>query len=193
MTDEIWKPIIDFPTYEVSNFGNVRSLSKEWTRINPYFKKTFQYIKTKPRLLKPYVRYIYNKPRYASVNLRKNGKTHLVRIHRLVLLAFKGIPEKNQVSCHNDGNPCNNHVDNLRWDSQTNNLLDMDKHGTRPSYPIHYGEKHHKTTLTEKEVRNIRQKNYYKGMFAELSKKYNVSKNCISSIYNKKTWKNLKD
>lgn len=32
--------------------------------------------------------------------------------------------------CHNDGNPSNNIVENLRWDTHSGNMMDRTLHGT---------------------------------------------------------------
>ncbi len=50
--------------------------------------------------------------------------------HRLVLVTFVGPCPPDMEGCHNDGNPGNNHLDNLRWDTSTANHYDMVKHGT---------------------------------------------------------------
>lgn len=51
-------------------------------------------------------------------------------IHTLVASHFIGPRPEGMVICHNDGDPDNNHVSNLRYDTQTNNNLDKVKHGT---------------------------------------------------------------
>lgn len=49
-----------------------------------------------------------------------------------MLTAFVGPRPDGMVTCHNDGNPANNNLSNLRWDTQSNNQLDAVKHGTHP-------------------------------------------------------------
>ncbi len=51
-------------------------------------------------------------------------------LHRLILEAFRGPCPEGMEGCHNDGNPANNTLDNLRWDTPQNNVSDMVRHGT---------------------------------------------------------------
>ena len=91
--EEIWKDIEGFVgIYEISNFGNVRR------KDNKRMKKTS-----------------LNYYGYPQVNLCKNGKSFLFRIHRLVALAFIPNPENLPMINHKDENPLNSHVDNLEW------------------------------------------------------------------------------
>ena len=51
-------------------------------------------------------------------------------MHRLVLAAFVGpLPEGKEV-CHNNGNPGDNRLENLRYGTKSENNLDRVKHGT---------------------------------------------------------------
>lgn len=99
---EIFKDIKDYEgLYQVSNFGNVKSLSK---KVNIAYgnKRT-----TRERILKPYT------DKRGSKHVIMCGKT--IRVHRLVAIAF--IPNRKNKECvnHKDGNPSNNHIDNLEW------------------------------------------------------------------------------
>lgn len=51
------------------------------------------------------------------------------RVHQLVLEAFVGPRPPGHVGCHNNGNPLDNRLSNLRWDSQQENMLDVSRHG----------------------------------------------------------------
>lgn len=103
---EIWK---DIPThndsYEVSNFGRVRSKTKE---IPCGFGSS--HIRN-GRILK----YGINPGGYRYVNLSINGKATSTVIHRLVVLAFLPNPENMPCVNHKDENKENNRVDNLEW------------------------------------------------------------------------------
>lgn len=117
MVIEIWKDVVGYVgLYMVSSLGRVKSLN---------------YLRMKrERILKS----AKHKKGYLYVVLSKNNikKTH--RIHRLVLEAFIGLCPKGMESCHNDGNPGNNFIGNLRYDTPKNNMKDQIKHGTRPDY-----------------------------------------------------------
>jgi len=64
------------------------------------------------------------------VSLSKGtDKQKLVKVHRLVLLAFVGAPPKGMEACHYDGDPQNNNLSNLRWDTAKENWVDRKRHG----------------------------------------------------------------
>jgi len=109
---EIWKDILGFEgLYQVSNFGNVKSLEKTYYAGN-YKSKRLQ----KEIILKP-----YSTGRYLCVNLTKNGIGKNYKVHRLVALHFLPIIEnKNEVN-HIDGDAFNNHLDNLEWSNRSEN------------------------------------------------------------------------
>lgn len=94
---EIWKPIPDFEDlYEVSNYGNVRSL------CNRYGKNI---------ILKQGV----NSRGYNIVTLCRKGRQKSVNVHRLVASVF--IPNPDSLPCvnHKDEDKTNNNVNNLEW------------------------------------------------------------------------------
>ncbi len=82
--------------------------------------------------------------------------------------------------CHNDGNVLNNHIDNLRWDTPSNNNRDKIKHGTRQC-----GEKAGTSKFKEWQVKEI--------LLSDkdipwLMNEYKCSKSTIVKIKNKKSW-----
>ena len=103
MDNEIWKTIEGYEDYDVSNYGNVRS----WKYTNA------------PRLLKP-------KPSgergYLVVSLSQNTKIKQCTVHRLVGIAFIKNPDNKPRINHIDENVKNNHVDNLEWCTQQENI-----------------------------------------------------------------------
>lgn len=50
---------------------------------------------------------------------------HRVKVHRLVALAYIPNPNDLPIVCHKDNNPTNNHVDNLYWGTQSDNMKQM--------------------------------------------------------------------
>lgn len=98
---ERWEVIAQFPDYEVSNYGQVRRLWKEHTRL----KKT--------RL---------NQDGYEIVHLSKDGANKHRAVHRLVAMAFINNPNDLPEVNHIDGNKENNCANNLEWVSRSENM-----------------------------------------------------------------------
>lgn len=108
---ETWKPIPDFPGYEVSDHGRVRSYKKPGTTI---------IADTPQRILKPST----DPGGYKRVLLRRDDATYCRSVGQLVLLAFIGCRPDGMEMCHNDSNPANDHLSNLRYDTHFNNMQD---------------------------------------------------------------------
>ena len=115
--EEIWKPIEGYEEfYEVSNLGRIKCLERYVPIPNPKF-GTVGY-RTYPERIKPCV---INKQGYRQVTLSKNAKSHTLRVHRLVALAFIPNPLNKPYINHIDGNKTNNCVDNLEWCTASEN------------------------------------------------------------------------
>lgn len=99
MDNEIWKPILDFPNYEVSNMGRVRNVKKDRILIPKPSKFGYMHLA------------LYNADGY-----RKNLYTH-----RLVAEAFIPRDDPNMQVNHIDGDKSNNVVDNLEWCTASEN------------------------------------------------------------------------
>jgi hypothetical protein len=95
---EIWKNIKEFTNYEISNYGSVRNIKSG-------------------RVLK-----LYSKAGYNCCTLYENGKFYYFRVHRLVAFAFIDNIDNLPHVDHIDRNRQNNHVDNLRWINDRNNI-----------------------------------------------------------------------
>jgi len=119
--EERWLPVVGYEGYyEVSDLGNVRSLDRRILRRGvPAF--------LRGRML----RQTTVDHGRAVVSLCRGGRRDLRRVSTIVLQAFVGEPPAGFEGCHNDGNPANNHLGNLRWDSHQTNMDDQYKHGTR--------------------------------------------------------------
>ena len=110
-----------------------------------------------------------------------NNKQAQVRPHKLVLEAFVGKRPEGMECCHNDGNPQNNHLSNLRWDTAKNNHADKVRHGT-----TNRGENCGTAKLTGIQVDAIRQDTRLQRLIAI---DYGVRANTISRIKSGVRWK----
>jgi hypothetical protein len=134
--DDHFRPIEGYPAYRVSKNGEVQS---RWSRT-VYRTLTETWLPLKP----------IRRGRYLTVNLGDGVKKVAHYVHRLVLEAFVGPRPPGLICCHNDGDPTNNQVENLRWDSYRANSEDMLRHGTRL-----IGEQNN-AKLTEAAVQEVR-------------------------------------
>lgn len=123
------------------------------------------------RWLKHYIR----KDGYHQIQLRKDGKTILKLIHRLVAKTFLG--ESKLTVNHIDGNKNNNHVSNLEWVTHQDNQL----HAFKLELRNNKGEKHPRMKLTDSDVKDIRNSELSQ---TKLAKQYNISRSHINRIIN---------
>lgn len=68
---------------------------------------------------------------HLAIQAQVDGRRRTLSLHRAVLLAWVGPPPEGAQACHNDGDPANNRVDNLRWDTHSANQLDRYRHAKR--------------------------------------------------------------
>lgn len=91
----IWKDVVGFDGYKVSNTGLVKSFRKNTRGV--------------------ILRQSNDKDGYKKVSMTKNKKEYTKRVHIIVAQAFLPNPENKPVVHHKDNNKSNNHVSNLEW------------------------------------------------------------------------------
>jgi len=117
-----------------------------------------------------------------SVMLRPGNRQAFV--HQLILEAFVGPCPEGMECCHNDGNPANNRLTNLRWDTHKANAADQVLHGTH-----HRGERHGLAKLTDHQVRSIRAE-YARGGISQgqLAAKYGTTQSNVWRVIHRTRW-----
>lgn len=101
MKTEIWKDVLGYEgLYQVSNLGRVKSLKRNKEQIIGGGKC---------------------KGGYTQLILRKDNKSKMLLLHRIVWEAFNGFIEKGITVDHIDGDKVNNRISNLQLMSRGDN------------------------------------------------------------------------
>lgn len=130
---EMWK---DVPTYEglymVSTYGRVYKypLASFTPTGLPCIKKE-KLMKSSP-----------NQDGYYQLELRKNGKDKSWCVHKLVAFTFLENPLNKPQANHKDGNKSNNHLWNLQWATNAENIQHAYDIGLEKP---RYGKDHHRS------------------------------------------------
>jgi DNA invertase Pin-like site-specific DNA recombinase len=125
---------------------------------------------------------------HESVMLRIGGESFNWPVHRIVMAAFEGpAPEDRPLVRHLDGDPTNNHLENLCYGTAQENWRDTVRHGTAAIEEDHPGAK-----LTVAQVEAIRREYASTPVnMTELSEKYGVDAGTIRPIVTGKTWRTV--
>lgn len=175
---EIWNRLnglVDFGDYyEISNFGNIRSIDR-----------TIDKRSLKGKILKQRE----DKDGYLMINLNLGGKKKTYKIHRLVAISFlQNLENKPEVN-HKDGIKTNNNIDNLEWSTSKENI---DHAYENSLIYIPKGEEKFNSKLKEKDVVKMR-KMYVSGNYTykELGKIFNTSEENAWKIIKNQRWKHV--
>lgn len=115
---------------------------------------------------------------YPRVSIRVHGSRRTVYIHRLVLIAFRGLPvPPRTVAAHLDGSRNNNLLSNLEWVTYAENESHKDAHGTR------------KAKLTRKDAEEIRNSD---SPASDLAARFNIKPVTVNAIRRGCRWRPLK-
>lgn len=119
---EAWRPVVGYEgSYEVSNLGAVRSIERDVVRGDHLVHYTGKILSQGT-----------HRQGYKLVSLQtaQGKRTH--KVHRLVALAFLGPQKEGMEVCHNNSDPADNQVSNLRWDTRSGNMQDAIALGRNP-------------------------------------------------------------
>ncbi len=186
---EEWRPIAEFPAYEISNLGHVRNSATGLIR-----------------------RPTFAGQGYAAINFKIEGRTASRYIHRMMWIAFRGeIPPGHQID-HINGDRTGNTLPNLDCvTAKENKRRAVEKglyaHGQSHGWALHpelipRGPNHYRVKdptrgprgetgnakLTERQVRAIRRRRANGESCASLAVKYGVSKAQVFLIVARKSW-----
>lgn len=176
MEEEIWKSVKNYEgLYEVSNFGNIRSIDR-YVQRSPT--STFQSLrKAIPRKL------TFNADGYYQVRLSKNGKAKSEPVHKLVATTFIPNPDNLPEINHIKPPKTNNRVDNLEWCTGKQN-----KEHQHSTMNIKYNAGN---VLTIEQVKSIREERRNDATIQSLVNKYGVVRTSIKNVLSYKTYKDV--
>lgn len=169
--EEIWKDIPDFNgAYQASTLGRIRSVD----RVDCAGRRLKGQILTgRP-----------SKSGHLYINPSIGGTSKNYTVHRLVARTFFGEIDPKLDVCHNDGNPQNNVLSNLRVDTRAGNASDRLKHGTHAR-----GDRCATSRLTADQVYEIRVR-YKNGESAKcLAEKFGITIRPLFRIVKGDQWK----
>lgn len=157
----MWRSVPDFPGYDVSLRGEIRSTLRS------------------PRLLRP----TPDMDNYRRVSLRFSGRTFARKVSRLMLETFVGPRPDRCDACHNDGVRQNDRLWNLRWDTRRGNLADCVAHGT-----VVRGERNGSARLTADKVQAIRQRIAAGDAQRSIAADFQIAQPTVSDIGSGRRW-----
>lgn len=168
---ELWRPIAGHAgSYEISSLGRVRSLS----RVLPDGRRW----KGRVMALKPV--------NSGHLHVRLTSAGNFMLVHRLVLEAFVGPCPPGMEACHNNGNPADNRIENLRWDTRKSNHADKVRHGTSA-----HGERNQMAKLSAGDIGRVRDLSRFGITGRQIAAHLAVTPANISSILKGKTWTHI--
>ena len=173
-TPETWKPVVGYEGhYEVSDHGRVRSLDRTLTRVDGVARRW------PGRVL----RHNTVGKGYHAVTLRAPGLDERKYVHRLVMAAFVGLCPPGMEVCHADGDPLNNALRNLRYDTYSSNNMDKAEHGTATR-----GERNAGARRTQAQVREIRTRVAAGERPRQIASDYPVTASTVEQVARRSTW-----
>jgi hypothetical protein len=139
VSTEDWAVLVDYPNYKISRDGQI---------FSTYTKRVLKCAITE------------NERIVCSLKHKNENKAKRLYVHRLVAMAYLPNPDNHPKVNHLDGNPLNNHVDNLEWASYSRDSQHAYDTGLNPNKKaiIQYGRdgtEIHKFTSTAEAARSI--------------------------------------
>ncbi len=169
---ERWLPVVGWEAhYEVSDLGRVRRIAGGMGA-------------TPGRILSSHP----DENGYPRVQLWRNDKPTLLRVHRLVMAAFDVEPEPGQEVRHIDGIPGNVKWSNLCWGTRADNEADKVLHGRS-----NRGERCGTSKLTTASVLAMRRLGDAGQTFASLGRQFGVSISAAADIVKRRRWRWLEE
>lgn len=166
--EEVWKSIIGFTSYEISDLGRIKSKNYRRTGLSKIRRQG---------ICKGYL----------HLDLYHNGKPSYFMTHRLVAEAFIPNPENKPEVNHKKGIKTDNRASELEWNTSSENSQHSFDSGLRI---IPVGELAYNSKLTDKIVLEILSLTSSVSQ-RKLAKIYGVAHTTIRMIVKRRTWSHL--
>jgi len=167
---EEWREVPGWPMYSVSSLGSVRR------DVQP---KQSRY--ANGNILTPH---IDKKQKYASVKLKLSPIAKTIRVHQLVMLAFRGVCASDNEVNHINGVKNDNRLDNLEYLTHQKNV----DHAVR-NHLVPVGSRHGISKLTESDIPRIRAMRKDGQTLNDIAKVFGVSFSNIGRICRGSSWR----
>jgi hypothetical protein len=172
MSRPTFRELADHPGYRVGDDGKI------WSSRTPFSYEVSEWRELKQRKIKH---------GYRAVRMRAaNGKGKNRLVHQIVLETFVGPRPKGMVACHKDGNPSNNALSNLRWDTYKANSADTIRHGRS-----NRGSRSPMAKLTEANIPEIKALHASGLTQLEIARRFLVDPSTISHVCTGWSWKHI--
>lgn len=172
--DEIWQEIPDNPRYLVSNYGRIYSMITA-------------------KLLKLGESSSIPEKSYSVIRLPYQDVKKTYKVHRLVAELFIPNPDSKELVNHKDGNKKNNFVENLEWNTHTENAQHAWDTGlmerARISQPKGEDSPNSKLTLEQVEyIRRVYTPRHPEFGARALARELGVTHRQVGRIANNQSW-----
>lgn len=172
LPNEVWKEIPNHPNYAASSLGRIKRITNGTGMAKA------------GRVLKP----ARHPDGYQQVALWLNNKSTSVRVHRLVAMAFLGLPP--------DDKPQVNHINHLRDDNRSENLEWVDNRTnyewSRQAGRAVFGERMGRAKLRDQDIPVIRQRLLEGHTLQSIADDYGVHNTVIFHIKHGNAWTHIK-
>lgn len=178
MKEEIFVAIKDYEgSYEISNYGRVRSLTKSWIANG-------NLVIRKGRILMLSI----DKFGYYKINLWNKCKCKRFLVSRLVALHFIANPKSLPQVNHKDGKKLNNYEENLEWVNGSENIQHAFDNGL---INVSKGEDHCHAKLTVRDISKIYDRLEMGYNYRQIAAELGICKGSVQKIVEGMSWKHV--
>jgi hypothetical protein len=127
---------------------------------------------------------------YRHISLSDGCTKKRRALHSLIAECFLGPRPQGMHCCHNDGNPSNNWLSNLRWDTPVENARDKKNHGTNR---VGIGVSHARAILNDDIVLKMKALRTTGMSYSRIGRLFGVSESCTLKAVTGRTWKHIRE